>query len=274
MKKFEGLLFATDLDGTLLKKDKTISKENLNAIEYFKTQGGIFTFITGRIPRGAKEILKMVTPNAPFGCINGGGIFDHTKNELLWAEELPKSALELVEYIDKNLPEMGIEVNTHDRIYFCKKSEATEKHRTDEKFPDLVCHYREVEEPIAKILFADREENILKLAKMLAQHPMAKDFDFIRSDANYYEILPKGISKGAVVKRLAKMLEINEGNIITAGDNDNDVSMLSGIDMSFAVSNASESAKKAANFITVSNEEHAIAKIIYDLDKGIYINEV
>ena len=80
MKKFEGMLFATDLDGTLLRKDKTISEENLRAIEYFKAQGGIFTFITGRIPAGAKEILKMVTPNAPFGCINGGGIFDRNRD--------------------------------------------------------------------------------------------------------------------------------------------------------------------------------------------------
>ncbi len=268
MKKFEGMLFATDLDGTLLRKDKTISEENLRAIEYFKAQGGIFTFITGRIPAGAKEILKMVTPNAPFGCINGGGIFDHIKGELLWAAELSKDVLEMVEYIDKNLPEIGIEVNTHKNVYFCKKSEATEIHRRDEKFPDLVSHYRDVKEPIAKILFADtKDENILKLAKMLAEHPKAKEFDFIRSDALYYEILPKGINKGTVVKRLADMLSINEENIITAGDNDNDIAMLSGIKLSFAVANASESAKKAANFITVSNEEDAVAKIIYDLDK-------
>jgi Cof subfamily protein (haloacid dehalogenase superfamily) len=268
MKKFEGWLFATDIDGTLLKNDKTISKENLDAIEYFKSEGGFFTFITGRIPSGTKRILEMVQPNAPFGCINGGGIFDHHKNELLWSVEMSREVLTLVEYIDKNLPDMGIEVNTHKNVYFCKKSAETEKHRRDESFPDLECHYREVKEPFAKILFAGDEKNLLKLIDMLNSHPMSKDFDFVRSDAKYYEILPKGISKGTVVKKLAEILGISAEKIITVGDNDNDAAMLSSAELSFAVANASKRAKSAANFLTVSNEEHAIAKIIDDIDKG------
>ena len=40
MKKFEGIFFCTDLDGTLLRNDKSISKTNLDAIEYFKNEGG------------------------------------------------------------------------------------------------------------------------------------------------------------------------------------------------------------------------------------------
>ena len=50
MKKFDGILICTDLDGTLLNGDSAVSKENLDAIEYFKAEGGIFTFITGRMP--------------------------------------------------------------------------------------------------------------------------------------------------------------------------------------------------------------------------------
>ena len=50
MKKFEGILLCTDLDGTLYRNDKSISPENRKAIEYFKREGGCFTFITGRMP--------------------------------------------------------------------------------------------------------------------------------------------------------------------------------------------------------------------------------
>ena len=50
MNKFEGIMICTDLDGTLLSDKHTISPENLDAIEYFKANGGKFTFITGRVP--------------------------------------------------------------------------------------------------------------------------------------------------------------------------------------------------------------------------------
>ena len=46
MGKFDGILICTDLDGTLLKNDKSVSEENLRAIEYFKREGGRFTFVT------------------------------------------------------------------------------------------------------------------------------------------------------------------------------------------------------------------------------------
>ena len=84
MNKFKGILFTTDLDGTVLRKDKTISEENKKAIEYFMSEGGIFTFITGRIPYGAEPVLQQLEPNAPFGCINGGGQpFLHGQTDLL-----------------------------------------------------------------------------------------------------------------------------------------------------------------------------------------------
>ena len=84
MGKFDGILICTDLDGTLLKNDKSISKENMNAIEYFKQNGGYFTFITGRMPFFSHEAIDIVKPNCPFGCINGAGVYDHRKNEYVW----------------------------------------------------------------------------------------------------------------------------------------------------------------------------------------------
>ena len=269
MNKFKGILFTTDLDGTLLRKDKTISPENLAAIKYFMDEGGIFTFITGRIPMGAMPVLRQLEPNAPFGCINGGGIYDYSKGKMIWQINLDKSVIPLVEHVDKNLPEMGIEVNTHEKIYFSKKSRATETHRIDEGFPDLTDHYTEVTNDFAKILFAGEEKYIDALENLLLSHKDAEKFDFIRSDKEYYEILPKGSSKGNLVVKLAEILGIDITKTISAGDNDNDVSMLEATQISFAVSNASPLAKAAATHLTVSNEEHAIAKIIDDLDKGV-----
>ena len=98
---------------------------------------------------------------------------------------------------------------------------------------------------------------------------MADMFDFIRSDPEYYEILPKGVSKGDLLMKLADLLGVDRKRTIAVGDNDNDASMIKAAGVGYAVANGSKAAKDAADIITVSNEEDAIAKIIDDLDKNL-----
>ena len=269
MKKFEGILICTDLDGTLLKNDKTISSNNLSAIEYFKNEGGIFTFVTGRMPFFA-DIYEKVNPNAPFGCINGGGIYDHRNQKYLWTEVISESVLELVKYAEENIPQIGVQVNTFDKIYFCKDNPAMVEFREITGVPNIVCSYEDINEPIAKIVFGDKSDiTINQLKELLDSHPMAKDFDFIRSEKTLYEILPKGISKGTVLLKIAQILGIDSNRTVAVGDYNNDISMLNAAKVGVAVSNAVPEAKAVADYITVSNEEHAIEKIIDDIDSGM-----
>lgn len=270
MKKFEGILICTDLDGTLLRNDTTISEENLKAIEYFKAEGGIFTFITGRMPFFVADIYETIKPNAPFGCINGGGIYDHRTQAYLWTQTLHPSSIELVEYADKHLAEIGIQINTFETIYFCKENAAMARFRELTGMPNTVRRYSEINEPIAKIVFGDENaENINRLKELLSVHPKAAEFDFIRSERTLYEILPKGISKGSVLPKLAQFLHIDMDKTIAVGDYNNDIDMLRASKIGIAVANACPEAKAAADHVTVSNEEHAIAKIISDIENGV-----
>ena len=108
MGKFDKILICTDLDGTLFRNDKTISSENIKAIEYFKQEGGIFTFVTGRMPFFVFDVYEAVKPNGPIGCVNGAGLYDYVKGEYLWKQAVPDGVMELVEFIDKNFPDTGI----------------------------------------------------------------------------------------------------------------------------------------------------------------------
>lgn len=69
MGKFDGILLCTDLDDTLLTTDKRVSDENSKAIEYFKSEGGLFTFATGRVPQGAKVNAKLRSPKCTYGLL-------------------------------------------------------------------------------------------------------------------------------------------------------------------------------------------------------------
>jgi len=269
MKKFENLLFVTDLDGTLLRHDKSISKENLDAIEYFKSEGGLFTFITGRMPDASADVYTTLDPNIPFGCINGGGLYDHRKMEYLWMASLPDEAMELVAYIDREMPEVGIQLNTSKHIYFNKDNSAMVYFRAVTGLPNIACPYEAVSEPVLKVVFAhDEEEQIAALMRLLNSHPLAPAFDFIRSERRLYEILPKGVNKGTALCKMAELLGIRMERTIAAGDYNNDVSMLRTAKAGFAVANAVEEAKAAADYITVNNNENAIAAIVEKLDNG------
>lgn len=270
--KFEGVLICTDLDGTLLKDDKTISDENIDAIEFFKQEGGIFTFITGRMPFYISNIYNIIKPNAPFGCINGGGLYDFPAQKYIWKGVMADGVMELVKLIDESFPDVGIQVNTFERSYFCKENEAIKNLRKITDAENFVCHYLDVKEPIAKIIFGSyNNEEIIKIQETLCSHPLAEKFDFIRSERTLYEILPKGIGKGTSIKKLTEHLKLDINKTIAIGDYDNDISMFNAAKVSIAVSNAAPNALKAAEFVTVSNEENAIAKVIYDLEKGKYI---
>ena len=275
MKKFEGILICTDLDGTLLNNDKKVSSENIEAINYFKDNGGLFTFITGRMPYYSSEIYEVIEPNAPFGCINGGGLYDHRTGKYVWhAQNFTEDVFELIGCVEKNVPSIGIQVVAYERTYFALDNEATEKFRRRTGVPHIKKHYRDVTEPIAKIVFADYDSNNLeKVDDCLKSHPLAQNYGFMRSEETLYEILPKGIDKGTVLLKMAEILGIDRKKTVAVGDYDNDIGMLKAAGAGVAVANASENAKSAAKYITVSNEEHAIAKIISDIENGKIIFE-
>ena len=271
MKKFEGMLFCTDLDGTIYSDDHTVSKENLDAIEYFKSQGGLFTFITGRVPKTSEHICRTIGPNAPYGCLNGGGIFDPAKDDYLWYNVLPEEMLELVAEVDRCLPEIGIQFSAKREVYFVKDNEAMLWFRKLTGLPKLSCHYREMKEPVLKVVFGhEQEEQIQALAALLNAHPLADRFDFIRSERRLYEILPKGNSKGNLLRKMAELLDISMEKTIAVGDYNNDVSMIRRAGIGFAVANAVPEAKAVADYITVSNNDHAIAAIVEGLEKGLF----
>lgn len=269
MGKFDGILMCTDLDDTLLTTDKRVSAENMQAIDYFMSEGGMFTFATGRIPYGAKLMLRYITPNVPMICFNGAGLYDLKKDKLLWSETLDSKAIEVVEYVEKNCPFAGIEVCTSDRVYFCRQNRIVEAHKAMEHLPDNYEDYHDIDEPWLKVLFMQEENEMDTIRKVIAESPYADMYDFIQSSPNYYELLPKDASKGNAAMELAKMLRVSKGNVIGVGDNENDLSLIKRADVGVAVANAVDCVKEAADYITVDNNSHAISAVIYALSSGI-----
>ncbi|MBE6632902.1 MAG: Cof-type HAD-IIB family hydrolase [Ruminococcaceae bacterium] len=266
MKKFQGLLLVSDLDGTLLNAHKEISKENADAIEYFTREGGLFTFVTGRVPQGVGPVFDQLRPTVPIGCINGAGIFDPQAERYLWQLPLPQDAAQLVRDAQERFPEAGIELCGFRFNCYQVLNSILERHFCDEGLDVTESTFERFGEPIAKVLFAEKPERLEPIIRFLNAHPLAERFDFIRSSAEYYEILPKGASKGDLLLRIAAMLKIKRGKLLAVGDNENDISMLRAASVGYAVANAVEATKQAANRLLQSTcDESAIAELIHSL---------
>ena len=268
MGKFSGILFCTDLDGTILNSQSKVSEQNKKAIEYFQKEGGAFTFITGRMPYVSGNIYDMIRPNAPFGCINGAGIFDAQKNDYLWYYPLPQEVLDIVQYVYDNMPDIGIQINCAYRIYFLHDNESTQAFRSLTGSPFLTKDLGDIDEPICKIVFNTLDtERLTEVRKEVESLPHSKLFDFTMGASTFFEILPKGCNKGTLLKRMSELLGFDMAKTVAVGDYENDLVMIKMAGTGYAVANACPELKSVADRITVSNEEHAIAKIIDDLDK-------
>lgn len=268
MGKFDNLLLCTDLDDTLLTTDKKVSQENQKAIEYFKSEGGRFTFATGRMPHGARLALDYVQPNAPIVCYNGAGIYDLTKNQMVWKTTLDEEAIEVVEAVEHEFAFAGIEVCGEDTVYFSRMNRVVYEHKDIERFPDNFVDYHDITEPWVKVLFMQEKSEVAAVREFLLNSKYADKYEFIQSSPYYYELLPKNATKGNATMQLAELLRIPQGRVIGVGDNENDLSLVEQSGVGIAVSNAIDEVKDVADFITVNNDMHAISAVICALSNG------
>lgn len=268
MGKFDGILLCSDLDDTLLTSERTISDENRNAIEHFMSEGGKFTFCTGRVPTGAKLALKYIVPNVPMICFNGAAIYDFNNDKLLWEKFLDKDACRVVEFVEANMPQIGIEVCTNICSYHSRRNRLTKEHAMIEHLPERPIRHQDVKEPWKKVIFMAELDDMPKLRHLIEQSEFADKYTFIQSYKHYYEILPKDAGKGEAMLELAKMLGIDAQRSIGVGDNENDLSLVKLAGVGFAVSNAIDAVKSAADYVTVDNDSSAIAEIINMIENG------
>lgn len=265
MKKFEKTVICCDVDGTLLGDDFKIPKANLEAIEYFRSEGGKFTFATGRTNKGLRLLFNEVKPDMPVVCQNGCAIYDYATEEYLWHAPLSCDAAEVIDYIDKKYPLAGIELMTVKDAYCLKQNHATIKHELDEKYTLTPGNYRDIHEDWLKIVFADSPENIDIIQKDLENSPYYDEYKMVRSFCTYYEFFPRDVSKGKGVTEFEKLFSLGMENIVVVGDNENDCEMLSLPCRSFAPSSSQQFAKDCADVVLKSSNNDGVLKEIIEL---------
>ncbi len=265
MGKYEGYMLCTDLDGTFTEPPKNpdeevyISKENCDAVEEFKAGGGIFTYSTGRRPWYIKDkIFPFAKPNAPMITVNGASIYDWENDKILKSVFLPKEAL--------SAPLLTFEKfrETMEEVFIIAENEEFNLNLKEENFKEKYEEIISLHENWYKFVFRGvDEEKTLEFQRFLKSE-YGDICSLPRSWATGQEILGLTATKGERALELKKMFP-QVHTLICVGDHENDISMIKAADKGYAVANAVDEVLKAADFVTVANNEGAIAKIISEI---------
>ena len=268
MGKFDGILIVSDLDGTLLNDAHQIPQANQDAIAYFEREGGSFTYISGRVARCMTPIFQMMTPPIPVGC-NNGMVYDPNREEWVDFEAMTLDVLPLVQDVLAEFPDAGIVIMGKKHVYFSKRDPIGDRFREIVGLSERYEWFDELQESFCKVLFTYPAERFDELRKAVDSHPLAANYEMVRSDPQYYEVMPKGCNKGRALEILAAYLNISPKRTIAVGDNENDIPMFHKAHVGIAVANAATVAKNAADTVlSVTNNQGAIAEIVRQLDMG------
>jgi len=263
----EYLLVVSDMDGTLLRDDKTISKRTIEAIRRYEAAGGRFTVATGRNVEAAGQHVRPLGQRTPWVLLNGCLGYDAITDSDLFCRPLSPS---LVEAVWPSMIRHGVDFVVHGpRRGIAREINAVVAEHlghdgiTVDIRPDLspanvgsVVKILTIgEPPVLDALEADL--TAAGIPVML-----------VRSHPRYLEVLPAEGGKGQALVALADLLGIPRAKTLAVGDYLNDLDMLAAAGLSVAVANAHPELKRVADRWTASNMEDGVAMLLEALVEG------
>lgn len=251
MKKI--LLF--DLDGTLLRSDKSISPLTLNSIAKCKAKGFLIGVSTARSEINSLKFLREIKPDIIIS--SGGALVSYKGKNIYKAEFSGTETARIIEQARKIGGEsIEITVDTVDCHYWNYSKNPLED---DPTWGDTTySEYTKFNEKSLKVCveLGDDEK-----AKELAKH--IDDCDYVRfSDGDWFKFSKKTGTKDRGIIELSKYLNVDLENIVSFGDDFADIDMLKICGKGIAMGNAIEVVKEIADEVIDSNDDDGIAKYL------------
>ena len=259
MKKYK--LVAIDMDGTLLTNGKQITIEAKSDLINAYNKGIIICICTGRGFPAIKKFVDELDINIPLILYNGSRVRMSKDSSLLLNRTIESNvAMEVYKIINDNDGTCCFWKN--DQCYFNKENEYTEYYRklTTINLNIINTIDNDLFSDINKFIWFGSVEMLEKVQTKLLVEVLG--INYFKSHTNLLEIVPLGVSKGNILKCLSESLGIHQEEVIAIGDDDNDISMIKFAGLGVAMGNAKDSVKKVADYITLTNEENGVGKVI------------
>lgn len=269
MRKINYPLIVSDFDGTLVKKDGTISEKNRCAIDEYIACGGKFSISTGRMTSGILHRARELGLKGLISCCQGAIIVDIESGKTIMEGRLPlKSTIAAC----KKMEEMDLHIQVYDswEYYSNKDDEALKSYERGVGKKAVLVLDKPLSQFVAEtslrsykvLAMVKHEENEKVLAALTAEN--FEGCTTTRSSRSLVEVINQNFSKGTAVQFIAKHYGIPLEKTVAVGDQQNDIPMIEVAGLGIAVQNADEGLKAVADYVTEATfNENAIAEIIH-----------
>lgn len=270
-------LIATDLDGTLLRSDHTVSARTRAALAAAQAAGAAHIVATGRSVAGTRHVLDSLGYTGLAVCGQGSQLYHAGERRLLTSVTLDRAlAQRAVARLEEALGPLGVAVNRDgpdgevvmDERYRIQASAAWFGEHADPGDQDRV--EAAVDrgplwaEPLIKLYLSHGELTDDELASA-ARNLVGSALEVVIAGAHLVELLPLGLTKATGLSLAARRLGLTGRDAIAFGDMPNDVPMLRWAAHGVAMAGAHPDLLAVADEVTSSNDDDGIAKILEPL---------
>lgn len=257
-------LIAIDMDGTLLNPQHEVTPAVKQALAAAREKGVQIVLATGRPFIGVQCYLQELDlQQVGCYCITNNGALVHDAQD---GGVIAEIALKIDDYhyMEKLSRELGVHFHALTKTdLFTANRDISQYSVHESSITGIPLHFCPAEEMDAlltfpKVMMIDHPE---LLDQAITQIPAeAKErYTIMKSSPYFLEILDKRVNKGEGVKTLATKLGIPRENVMTLGDQENDIAMLEYAGIGVAMGNALDSVKAVSQFVTKTNMEDGVA---------------
>ena len=252
---------ATDLDGTIVRSDGTISTRTRAALTAAEAAGALVVLVTGRPPRWLHGISDATGHRGIAVCANGALVYDLHRDEVVAAHPMSVDiAREIVAALRRAMPGIGFAVESVTEGFGYEPAYRP-------RWPTDGAVVGEIDEllsgPLAKLLARHEEldsDALLAAAREVVDVDLAEMTHSSRD--GLLEISAAGVSKATTLAALCAEQDRHRADTIAFGDMPNDLPMLAWAAHSVAVANAHPEVLAAVDEVTVSNDEDGVAVVL------------
>jgi Cof subfamily protein (haloacid dehalogenase superfamily) len=257
-------LIATDLDGTLLRPDGSISERTRRALSDLAGVGIELVFVTARPPRWVDHLADLAGEHGTVLCVNGAVVYDVAQRSVIEAHGIPPTTVRAIAAdLRQALPGIGFAAELADGIH--PEREYPALHPADVPPAGAYGPIEDVDQPVAKLLARSLQVPEAEFLHRFAHIVGGRAQVTYSGAGGLAEIGPVGVTKASALISWCAARGISGDDVWAFGDMPNDLPMLAWAGTSFAVANAHPDVLAAASHRCPSNADDGVARVIESL---------